>query len=109
MAVSQLTTFVIHKGTDFEQKISVGSTGISTSTHTCTSKIRKHPTAESVQSFDTSINNSDNSITISMASSITSLLSSGRNYFDILLTKTSTNKVIKLVEGSIIVNETVSD
>ena len=43
-----------------------------------------------------------------MASTITDDLTLGRNYFDIVIRNNTTNKVMKLVEGSIIVNQTVS-
>ena len=43
-----------------------------------------------------------------MGNSVTDDLTEGRNYFDIISQNSSTNKIMKLVEGSIIVNPTVS-
>jgi hypothetical protein len=43
-----------------------------------------------------------------MARSVTSELKSGRNYYDILLTDNVRNTVTKVVEGSIIVSESIS-
>ena len=108
MSVPALTTLVIYKGTDFEEKVSIAVTTLSSATHTATAKIRKHETSETSYSFDTYIDESDNSVVISMGSSISEDLSLGRNYFDIIIQNNSTNKIMKLVEGSIIVNQTVS-
>jgi hypothetical protein len=43
-----------------------------------------------------------------MGNTITTDLDLGRNYFDIFLINNQTNKTIKLVEGSIIVNDSAS-
>lgn len=108
MSVPAITTLVIYKGTDFEEKVSIAATTLSSSGDTATAKIRKHQTSETSYSFDTYIDEGDNSVVISMGSSITEDLSSGRNYFDIIIQNNTTNKIMKLIEGSIIVNETVS-
>ena len=43
-----------------------------------------------------------------MGNTITTDLDLGRNYFDIFLINNQTNKTIKLVEASIIVNDSAS-
>jgi hypothetical protein len=47
-------------------------------------------------------------VTIGMAKSITSLLNSGRNYYDVVLTSQTNNASFKVVEGTIIVSDTVA-
>jgi hypothetical protein len=108
MSVPSITTIKIYKGTDFEKKVSIGVTTLNASNHTATAKIRKHESAETSYNFNTYIDESDNSVVISMASTITDDLTLGRNYFDIIIRNNTTNKTMKLVEGSIIVNQTVS-
>jgi len=108
MSVPSVTTIKIYKGTDFEKKVSIGLTTLNASNQTATAKIRKHESSETSYNFNTYIDESDNSVVISMASTITDDLTLGRNYFDIVIRNNTTNKVMKLVEGSIIVNQTVS-
>jgi len=102
---------VIEKGTSFEATYNVTNSDdsvYSLTNQTATAKIRKHPTATSSKSFTTSITVATGEIKISMGSTITADLSSGRNYYDVIITHTSTGKVTKIFEGTAIVNETVS-
>lgn len=108
MSVQELTSIKIDRGTDFEKSISIGTTVLNVGIHSTISKIRKHPSAPDYSEFETTINSSNNSVIISMASTITTNLDLGRNYFDIFLINNQTNKISKLVEGSIIVNESAS-
>jgi hypothetical protein len=43
-----------------------------------------------------------------MDAATTSLLSAGRNYYDVIITHNTSGKIIKVFEGSIIVSETIS-
>lgn len=109
MSIS-VVNLTLDKGTDFEAYFDVNNsdeTSFSFTNYSASAKIRKHPSATSYQSFQTSFPTTGE-IKISMASTITSLLSSGRNYYDVIITETTTNKVKKIFEGAIIVNETVS-
>jgi len=102
---------VIEKGTDFEATFNVSNSDgsvFSLSNYTATSKIRKHPTALDPKSFTTSITVATGEIKISMGSTVTSQLNAGRNYYDVIITQSGTNKVQKVFEGMVIVNETVS-
>jgi hypothetical protein len=107
MSVPAVTSLVIYKGTDFEKKVSIALTTLA-GTETITAKIRKHETSSTSYSFDTYIDTTNNAVVISMGNSVTDDLTEGRNYFDIISQNSSTNKIMKLVEGSIIVNQTVS-
>lgn len=108
MSVPAVTTISIYRGTDFEKRVSIGLTTLDASAQTAIAKIRKHETAEDFHTFDTYIDENDNSILISMGSTTTDDLTLGRNYFDIVIQNNSSNKIMKLVEGTIIVNQTVS-
>jgi hypothetical protein len=102
---------VIEKGTSFEATYNVtnnDSSVYSLTNQTATAKIRKHPTATTSKSFTTSITTSTGEIKISMGSTVTSELTSGRNYYDVILTHATTGKVVKIFEGTAIVKDTVS-
>jgi hypothetical protein len=101
----------IEKGTNFEAIYNVTNADesiYSLKNQSATAKIRKHPTATTSKSFQTSITIATGEIKISMASTITAELSSGRNYYDVILTNSSNGKVTKIFEGTAIVNDTVS-
>jgi len=102
---------VIEKGTDFEAIYNVtnnDSSVYSLTNQTATAKIRKHPTASSVKSFQTSITVATGEIKISMGSTVTAELTAGRNYYDVILTHSATGKVVKIFEGTAMVHDTVS-
>lgn len=101
----------LDKGTDFEAIFNLTNSDSSILTlnnFTAISKIRKHPTAELYKSFQTTITAATGEIKISMASTITSQLTSGRNYYDVIIRETTSGKYTKVFEGTIIVNDTVS-
>lgn len=101
----------IEKGTDFEAIFNVSNSDgsvFSLSNYSVSSKIRKHPTAETSKSFSTSITVATGEIKISMASTVTANLSSGRNYYDVMITHNSTGKIQKVFNGTVIVSDTVS-
>lgn len=101
----------LEKGTDFEATFDVTNsdgTAFPLSNYTATAKIRKHPTATSYQSFTAGITTATGKINVSMASTITSQLTSGRNYYDVIIIQAETGKIKKVSEGMIIVVDTVS-
>ena len=101
----------IDKGTDFEATFNVANSDgsvFSLSNYSATAKIRKHPAATESKSFTTTITVATGEIKISMGSTITADLSSGRNYYDVIITQSGSNKIQKVFEGTVIVNETVS-
>lgn len=102
---------VIQKGTDFEATYNVSnsdSSVYSLSNQTATAKIRKHPAATTSKSFTTTITVATGEIKVSMGATVTSDLTAGRNYYDVILTHNSTGKITKIFEGTAIVNDTVS-
>lgn len=107
---SPTVNIVIDKGTYFENTFFVNNDDGSTYDligYTASSKIRKHPTSTNSQSFSVFIVSSQGKITLSMSSSITSQLTEGRNYYDILLIDPYGDRT-KVIEGTAIVNPSVS-
>lgn len=113
MILHEINNLVIQKGTDFSKSIPLynedkSPLGINSS-FSGVSKLRKHPSSNSAYSFRVGLDTNTSSVSISMASSITSQLPSGRCYFDILLTYGTINPLTeKTVYGTIMVNDTVS-
>ena len=100
----------IEKGTTFESTFNVTNSDGSVfelNNYTATAKVKKWPAASESKSFTTTITSAIGEIKISMASTITASLSSGRNYYDVTVTK-STGAITKVFEGTITVVDTVS-
>ncbi|MFZ9740438.1 MAG: hypothetical protein ACO3CQ_00940 [Candidatus Nanopelagicaceae bacterium] len=101
----------LEKGTDFEATFNIfgpDNGPVSLSNYDGISKIRKHPTSVKSKSFDVEIIEVDKSVKISMGRTDTLDLSSGRNYFDVFLQDSNTGHTIKVLEGSIIVSDSIS-
>ena len=106
-----VVNIVIDKGTDFEAIYTVTNPDGSTyglTNQSATAKIRKHSSAASSKSFSTVITSGKGEIKISMGSTTTSELSSGRNYYDVLITNSLTGKIMKVFEGTALVRDTIS-
>lgn len=109
MSAAEISDLVISKSTYFEVTFDITNddgTNAPLVGATSTAKVRKYPSSPTYTSFTTSINTSTSTITLSMTPDVTATLTPGRNYFDVLITKTS--KPIKAIKGTIIVEETVS-
>jgi len=101
----------LEKGTDFEATFNIfgpDNGPVSLNNYDGISKIRKHPTSVKSKSFDVEIITADKSVKISMGRTDTLDLSSGRNYFDVFLQDSSNGSTIKVIEGSIIVSDSIS-
>jgi hypothetical protein len=119
MAVAAVN-LTLEKGADFDAKFKVlqpdSSNYTFASNYSAEAKIRKYPTSPLYQTFKVDIIGSTGEIIISMGKTTTELLSSGRNYFDILVTGPATNPsgvgigtyTKKVVEGTIIVSDTAT-
>lgn len=110
MAVPEVN-LTIQKGTDFEATFNVSNSDgsvFSLLNYVATSKIRKYPTSPDSQSFSTAITVATGEIRISMASTVTSELDSGRNYYDVIITNSGTGKIQKVFQGTALVSDTVS-
>ena len=114
MAVYEINSLTIQKGTDFDASFTIfnddnSPLGINSS-FVGTAKLRKYPGAVKEYPFDVELDEQESSVIISMANTVTSTLPSGRCYFDVLLTygfaESTTTK--KFITGSIIVQDTSS-
>jgi hypothetical protein len=109
MSVAEISDLIISKSTYFEVTFDITNddgTNAPLAGATSTAKIRKYPSSPTYASFTTSIDTSTSTITLTMAPEVTATLTPGRNYFDVLITKSS--KPVKAIKGTIIVDETVS-
>lgn len=112
MAVAEINNLVIDKGEDFDATFTIYNEdgtklGFNTS-FTGVSKLRKYPSSPKQYSFNVTLNNNNSSVTISMASTITSELPSGRCYYDVMITSGQTPQAKKYVTGTLIVRDTAA-
>ena len=102
---------VIEKGTDFESSFTVynpnGST-LDLNGYSSVSKLKKFPSSTESQSFSVGIVTAIGKVVISMANTISSSLSEGRHYYDVIIANDSTGKKQKIVEGMAIVKSSAS-
>jgi len=110
MAAVGTVNLVIQKGTYFEETFFLAAEdelGLNLINTIATSKLKKHPTAGIAHTFSTTTTVSDSTIKISMTSDKTAELPSGRSHYDVLLTSAG-GTVTKVLEGTVIVEETIS-
>lgn len=105
MAVPEVTHLTIERGTDFEATFNISNKffPLSLSESVVTSRIRKYPTSPYQLTFDWEVDETNRNITIALDSGKTMFLTSGRNYFDVVITKNA--KKYSVVKGTIIVEE----
>jgi len=110
MAVPSVN-ITIEGGTNFDNTFTMRNpdgTPIDLTGYTGISKIRKYPKDTlNVHNFTVGITSSTGEISISMASTITSEIEEGRNYYDVVLTAAD-GTVSKAFEGTALVSPTVS-
>lgn len=110
MAVAEITNIIIDKGTDFEATFNLFNPDSSAtslqSIGTSYARIRKYPESPNFEEFGKTITTGTGTIKLTLTAEQTSRLSAGRNYFDVVLT--ISNKKIKVIRGTAIVNESVA-
>lgn len=103
--------FELEQGTDFVEEFDLTKTDgspLNLIGHQIAARVRKHPTAVTYEKFTiTFINREEGKIKLSLTNTQTINLSTGRNYYDILI-KDPLNRITKIVEGNIMVNEGVT-
>ena len=110
MAAVSAVNLVIQKGTYFEETFSLAAEdggGLNLAGNSATAKLKKHPTAGIAYTFTTTLTVADSTVKISMQPAVTSTLPSGRCVYDLVLTS-SGGVISKVLDGTIIVQETVS-
>jgi hypothetical protein len=101
----------LERGTDFEATFNVTASDGSVfplNNYTATAKIRKHPTATESKTFSTTITAATGEIKLNMTAANTLELTSGRNYYDVIITQVGVGRITKVFEGMITVVDTVS-
>lgn len=109
MAAVIAYNLTIHKGTSFEETFNLtdqNGLGLNLTNASAVARLKKHPSATTYYSFSTTITIADSTVKISMAPNVTSTLPSGRCCYDLVITQSGTSS--KVIEGSVIVKETVS-
>lgn len=88
---------------DFSTSINVDDDqgdSLNIDSYTVSSQIRKSPYSLTYYSFDSSISDGANGkITIAMTADTTANISPGRYLYDVVMTDTSTNNKVRVVEG----------
>lgn len=111
MAVVEVTHLTIDKGTDFEIEFDLtedDGSPLNLTGYVGNAKIRKYPTSPTYKPFTiTFISRLQGRIKLSLSNSQTAGLFSGRNYYDLLLTD-GFGKIRKVLEGTMIVNESTT-
>lgn len=114
MAVYEINNLTIEKGTTFTKNFKFynedGSLLDINGSFTGAAKLKKYPTSPISYPFNLILDDVNNEVKVSMASTITAELPfSGRCYFDVILTYGYPNLITKkYAKGTIIVNESVS-
>lgn len=109
MAVQEITNITINKGTDFSVSFYIDKFDgkpLLLEGYSAVAKIRKYPSSPSYKSFETSVSAELGRIFLTMSKENTFELKSGRNYFDVLIYNNV--ETLKVIKGSIMVEETVS-
>lgn len=111
MAAVSSVNLVIHKGVSFEETFTLTAEdggGLNLTGNTATAKIKKHPTSTTSYPFTTTLTVGNSTVKVSMAATMTSTLPSGRCVYDLILTSSSSGIISKVVEGNVLVQESVS-
>jgi hypothetical protein len=109
MAVQEITSPIIYKGTDFSVSFVIDQFNgepLQLAGYQAVAKIRKHSTSSSYKSFQTSISESLGRIFLTMSKEDTIELKAGRNCFDVLIFNEF--ETIKVIKGTMMVEETVA-
>ena len=112
MAV-QTANLIIEAGTTFSRTFALKSSGGSPlylTNYSFDAKMRKWSNSTGAISFGTTYtaDPTKGKVTISMASSVTGIITEGRYNYDILLTNTDTSVITKVITGQITVNQSIS-
>ena len=116
MIAPQGLNIQINKGTDFNQDLELKNpdkTPFDLNGYTGVSKVRKFPNAKVSHSFTVGITTSTGVISLGMTVGVTTTLTEGRNYYDVVITSgigttAGIGTVSKVFEGSVLVFPTAS-
>ena len=100
----------IEQGADFASTFTIANsdgTSYNLSNSSAIAKIKKFPESTTSYSFSTSITVATGQITLSMTDDVTSTITPGRYYYDILVTSVSGLKT-RVIEGMAFVSASIS-
>lgn len=105
------TNLILYTGTDFEQSFILANEDdedlLNLSQYTGFCKMKKHGTSSSHTPFAVSFTNpTGGTVKVSMGSTLTSTLSPGRYYYDLVLNKNGEN--VRVVEGEVFVKKSIT-
>ena len=106
-----VVNLTIEKGTSFEATFNVfepDSSAVNLTDYSGVCKIKKYPTSSKSQSCQVTITAATGEVKVSMAKTVTAQLETGRNYYDVILTTVNNGLSFRVVEGSIIVSDSIS-
>ena len=109
MAAVIAENFIIQQGEDFSRNFILKNPDkslVGVSSYTASAYMAKYAGDTTTYTFTTGITTSTSTINISMASTVTAALDSGRYYYNVFTVDGSSQK-IKQREGNIIVNASV--
>ena len=110
MIAPQGLNIQINKGTDFEKNLELKNadkTPFDLSGYTGVSRVRKFPEAKVSHSFTVGITSSTGVISLAMTVGVTTAITDGRNYYDVVVTS-GLGTVSKVFEGNVMAFPTVS-
>lgn len=105
-----VTNIEIEQGADFTANFTITNTDGSVydmENGTAIAKMKKFPTSGTAYTFTAGITTSTGIITLTMADTITTGITAGRYYYDILLTKSNSDKV-RVQQGMALVTAGIS-
>ena len=106
MAVAAVN-IVIEQGTDYQEVFTVNNpdgSPLDLTGYTGVAKIRKFPESTTSTSFNVGIVSAAGQVVVSLANTVTDDLKSGRYYYDVIITSSSSGKKTKVVDGMVMVN-----
>lgn len=101
--------FVIHKGEDFSREFTernIDKSLVNISSYDVSAYIAKYPESENITEFTVGITTATSKIKISLASTVTETLDSGRNYYNVFAISNSVKKKIR--EGEVLVRDSIT-
>jgi len=112
MAAIYVSNIVVNSGSDFTQTFTLENTdsnsALNLTGYSVSAQMRKHAGSTTATDFTTSVEipETDGKVTISLTSTQTSNLKSGRYVYDILIEKDSVKT--RIIEGMVLVREGVT-
>jgi len=106
---ASIVNLVIEKGTDFESSFFLtGDDGgpLNLLYSNAIATLKKYPSSPKEYPFNVGISTSDSEVNISMGRTMTATLPSGRNQFDIFIENTELDFVVRVITGTVIVEDT---